>query len=91
MGRIIREEGEIFYGINFCFVRARRWSNRTGRERREGGGGRKGLGDWVLTAKLRILERERGGGGSVRETPIVKAYVLLLARGEWQKGDEALM
>ena len=63
MGRIIREEGEIFYGINFCFVRARRWSNRTGRERREGGGGRKGLGDWVLTAKLRILERERGGGG----------------------------
>ena len=25
-------------------------------------GGREGLGDWVLTARLRILERERGGG-----------------------------
>lgn len=32
--------------------------------------------------------RERGG---VRETPIVRACVLLLAPGEWQKGDEALM
>jgi hypothetical protein len=90
MGRIIREEGEIFYGINFCFVRARRWSNRTGRERR-GGGGEEGSGGLGIDGKTEDLGKRERGGGSVRETPIVKACVLLLARGEWQKGDEALM